>query len=121
MEINFTLTKKITFAITVGLLYLGTVVTPARAQTSYATPAKIKSETRKSKKAAAAYEAEHKETHLNVANFNYKVGQAGRKPVIVEEEATDYDSDKERNALFETRKELNKKKKLLKKQKQRRN
>ena len=121
MEITSTPAKKITLVLIVGLIYLGGMVTPAVAQTSYATPAKIKSETRKSKRAAAAYEAEHKETHLNVANFNYKVGEAGRKPVIVDEESTEYNSDKERNALFETRKELNKKKTLLKKQKRRRN
>ncbi|GEO06205.1 hypothetical protein AAE02nite_38690 [Adhaeribacter aerolatus] len=118
MERNFTLGKNITFALAVGLLIMVCSVRPAWAQTSYSTPASIKAETRKSKKAAAAYKAEHKETHLDVDQFNYKVGQSGRKPVPVEEEATDYSNDKEKNALFESRKTLNKKKKLLKEQKQ---
>ncbi len=118
MERNFTLNKKIIFALAFGLLYLVFSARPAWAQTSYTTPASIKAETRKSKKAAAAYEAEHKETHLDVGHFNYKIGQSGRKPVPVEEEATDYNYDKEKNALFESRKAWSKKKKLLKEQKQ---
>ena len=117
----FTLVKNITFALAVGLLYMVCSVKPVWAQTSYSTPASIKAETRKSKRAAAAYEAEHKETHLDVAHFNYKIGRSGRKPVPVEEEATDYNNDKEKNALFESRKEWNRKKKLLKEQKQRDN
>jgi uncharacterized protein (UPF0333 family) len=120
MGLTFTRVKKITFSVLGGLLFLGGVV-PAWAQTSYSTPASIKAQTRKSKKAAAAYEADHKETHLNVANFTYKKGKTGRKPVVVEEESTEYNYDKEKNALFETRKESNKKKKLLKEQKRRRN
>lgn len=118
MEKNSTPFKNIIFAITGGLLYLVGVVTPASAQTTYLSPAKIKAETRKSKREAAAFEAEHKETHLNVAHLNYKIGKTGRKPMVVEEEPTNYVYDKEKNALFESRKEWNKKKKLLKEQKQ---
>ncbi|MDB5261763.1 MAG: hypothetical protein JWQ14_1044 [Adhaeribacter sp.] len=121
MVIKCTLVNKITLAVIGSLLCLGSVLTPASAQTSYSTRSTLKGETRKNKKEAAAYEADHKETHLEVANFNYKKGKAGRQPTEVEEGSTDFNNDKERNALFETRKEANKKKKLLKEQKRKRN
>ncbi|MGV3586047.1 MAG: hypothetical protein ACO1OF_03505 [Adhaeribacter sp.] len=117
METKFIRIKNIIFAIA-GMLLLVVSVVPTFAQTTYTTPAKIKADTRKSKKEAVAYEAEHKETHLDVAPYNYKIGRAGRKPKMVDEEPTDYNNDKEKNALFESPKKINKKKKLLQAQKQ---
>lgn len=117
MDTNVTQVKNVIFAISCGLLLL-VVVMPAWAQTAYLSPAKIKAETRKSKKEAAVYEAEYKDTHLNIDHYSYKIGKAGRKHVIVDEGPADYQSDKEKNALFENRKLWYKKKKLLKAQKQ---
>jgi hypothetical protein len=117
MEIKFSFSKNIIFAVAGGLFLLVSVV-PTFAQTTYTTPAKIKADTRKSKKEAVAYKAEHKETHLDVAHYNYKIGRAGRKPKMVDEEPTNYSNDKEKNALFESPKKINKKKKLLQAQKQ---
>ncbi|KAA5545707.1 hypothetical protein [Adhaeribacter rhizoryzae] len=114
---KFTFTKNIIFAVAGGLLLLVSIV-PTFAQTTYTTPAKIKADTRKSKREAVAYKADHKETHLDVAPYNYKIGKAGRKPRMVDEEPTDYSNDKEKNALFESPKKINKKKKLLQAQKQ---
>ena len=121
MKMNFASVKIITFAIVGGLLYVLSVITPACAQTTYSSPGRIKAETRKSEREAASFEAEHKDTHLDLAQYNHKIGKVGRKPKVVEEEPTDYVYDKEKNTLFESRKEVNKKKKLLKDQKRREN
>ena len=99
----------------IGLWCLGVAATPAYAQISYTTPGNLKAEARKNKKEAATYEAEHKESHLNVADFTYKRGQSGRKAVAVEEIPTEFDHDRDINVLWELpKKEVKKKKKLLK-------
>jgi hypothetical protein len=115
MEIHLKKVKSITLFCIIGLWYLAT---PALAQISHSTPGSLKAETRKNKKAAATYEADHKESHLNVADISYKRGASGRKVVAVEEEPIDYNYDKEINALYESpRKEEKKRKKLLKEKK----
>jgi hypothetical protein len=119
MELNFTSVNKLILVVALCLGYQGGVVTTAYGQISYTTAADLKAETKKNKKEAASFEADHKESHLNVADFTYKKGKPGRKVLAVDEEPTDYDYDKDINALYYSPKEL-KKKKLLKKQKQKR-
>lgn len=120
MGVIFKPVKSITFFFAIGLWYLGAMATPANAQIEHKTPGSLKTETRKNKKEAAAYEADHKESHLNVANFTYKRGASGRRAVAVAEEPTDYSYDKEINALYESPRDIKKKKKLLKEKKRRR-
>lgn len=72
-------------------------------------PAELKAQTRKSQKEAARFEAEHKETHLAIHNFNFRKGESGRKQVRVLEEPADYVYDKEINAIYqEPREQANK-------------
>jgi len=117
MEITFTLIKKTTVVIALCLLYQGGMITASYAQTSYITPAELKAKTKKSKKESASFEAEHKESHLNVADISYKVGWPGRKAIPVEEESTEYNSDKEINALYYSPKQKEKKKLFKKRSK----
>jgi len=90
---------------------------PTLAQTTHRSRAAIKAETRKSKRDAAKFEADYKESHLNTAHYTFKKGKAGRKTVPVSDVPADYISDKEINEL--DREELKKmsKKKLQPKQK----
>jgi hypothetical protein len=63
-------------------------------------PAELKAQTRKSQKEAARYEAEHKETHLAIHNFNFRKGETGRKQLQVLEEPADNAFDKEINTIY---------------------
>ncbi len=123
MGVIFKTFKSTTLLAFMGLWYFGAAPTSAFAQISYSTPGNLKAEARKNKREAATYEAEHKESHLNVANFTYKRGATGRRAVAVEEEPVDYIYDKEINALYESpkkKKEEKKRRKLLKEKKRRR-
>jgi hypothetical protein len=64
-------------------------------------PAELKAQTRKSQKEAARFQAEHKETHLAIHDFNFRKGETGRKQVRVPEEPAEYVFDNEINAIYE--------------------
>jgi len=90
---------------------------PALAQITHRSPAAIKADTKKSKRDAAKFEADYKDSHLNTAHYTFKKGKAGRKAVPVADIPADYITDKEINEI--DREELKKmsKKKLQPKQK----
>lgn len=113
----FTLTKKMGLAAGGLFLFLAGTVVPASAQISYMSVADIKAETRKSKREAVRYEADYKESHLDLSAYNFKRGLAGRKTVIIADEPVDYDFDKEINALYPEPQVSNGKKKFLRKTK----
>jgi Na+-translocating ferredoxin:NAD+ oxidoreductase RnfG subunit len=87
--------------ITLLLVLFSLALQPAFAQIISLSRSEIKAQTRKSQKEAALYQADHKETHLEVQNFNHKKGESGRKQVRVLEEPAEYVSDKEINAIYE--------------------
>jgi hypothetical protein len=88
------------------------------AQIMRLSPAEIKAQTRKSKKEAARYEADHAESHLEVQNFNLKKGESGRRQVQVLEEPVGYVYDKEINTIYEEPRQAGKKAKTRKSKKE---
>jgi len=109
--------KKLAPKVFIYLLLTVLSYAPALAQITHRSQAAIKAETRKSKRDAARFEADYKESHLNMAHYTSKKGEAGRKRVRVAETPVDYISDNEINEI--DREELRKmsKKKLQSKKK----
>ncbi len=62
-----------------GLLLAGTGLSPARAQTTYATHSQVKQETRKGVRQAKKAPAEYKDTHLDPDVHTFKKGRHGRR------------------------------------------
>ena len=113
----FTLTRKKSIATAGLILVLACSVVPTYAQIAYMSAADIKAQTRKSKREAVRYEADYKESHLDISAYNFKRGLAGRKTVMVADEPINYDFDKEINVIYPEPQVTNSKKKFLRKTK----
>ncbi|WP_157433415.1 hypothetical protein [Adhaeribacter aquaticus] len=83
-----------------GLLVLQ-VVAPAYSQIAHGRLGKAKAETKKNKRAAADFDADHKETHLDFSSHQLKPGESGRKSKIVEEDPTGFEHDREIDIIRE--------------------
>jgi hypothetical protein len=81
-------------------------------------PAALKAQTRQSQKEAARFEADYKDSHLAIENFNFRRGEAGRKQVRVEEEPAEYVFDKEINTIYEIPREADQKARTRKSKKE---
>lgn len=113
----FTPAQKLSIIATIIFITSTYAVLPASAQISYLSSADVKAETRKSKREAARYEADYKESHLNLADHSFKKGQSGRKSVMVQEIPADYNHDQEINIIYQEPKKTRAQKKLLRKTK----
>jgi len=116
--VKFTLIGiKLTPKVFIYLLLTVLSCAPALAQITHRSQAAIKAETRKSKRDAARFKADYKESHLNTAHYTYKKGEAGRKRVRLVETPVDYISDNEINEINREELRIMSKKKLHPKKK----
>ncbi len=95
----FTLLNRKVFLALGCLLLVIVAAKPAYSQISHITPGKLKSETKKSKREAASFDVDHKETHLDLTSHNHKPGESGRKNKQIEEDPTGYEYDAEMDVI----------------------
>jgi hypothetical protein len=99
-------------------LIFGFAGSPCFAQILHLSPAEVKVQTRKNQKEAAHYQADYKESHLEVQSFDPRKGKSGRQQAAVQEEPAEYLSDRDKNAIYEVPRERAKKAKTRKSKKE---
>jgi hypothetical protein len=99
------------------VLLFGFTIPSGFAQILHLSPAEVKAQTRKNQKEAALYQADHKESHLEVQNFDPRKGRSGRQQAPVPQEPAEYVSDIDKNAIYEVPREPAKKEKTGKSKK----